>query len=333
MGARWRAVLAAWMFLASFHVDAASAGSPAIYEEACPEERRAGPHQPLPVSHRLDEGKVALGRRLFRDPRLSRDGQVSCASCHVVAEGGDDGLPRSVGIGGAVGARNAPSVLNRSFDFRLFWDGRAADLVEQIDGPLENPVEMDSNWALVIERLRQDAEFLAQYRASYGTSVTADALRDAIATYEMSLITPNAPFDRYLCGEEEALSEAAREGYRLFLDYGCVACHQGRNVGGNMFQRFGVFDRAGRADGAEPDTGRFQVTGREEDRFVFRVPSLRNVALTAPYLHDGSAADLETAVEIMARTQLGRELSSADVASLIAFLESLTGEIPPSELR
>jgi len=297
------------------------------YVEACPDSRQSGPHRPLPIAHRLDPRKVTLGRMLFHDPALSRDGSVSCASCHQIAQGGDDGRARSIGVDGRVGGRNAPTVLNSAFQFRLLWDGRAKDLESQIDGPLQHPDEMDSSWAIVIERLGGNADFMQSYRESYGGPLRIELLKDALATYERSLITPNSAFDRHLCGQQE-LPPTAMRGYRLFLDLGCAACHQGRNVGGNLFQTFGIFAMPSSLTDADADPGRYQVTGHEKDRFVFRVPSLRNVALTAPYFHDGSVADLEGAVRVMAESQLGRSLTKDQVGELVAFLESLTGDLP-----
>lgn len=300
-----------------------------VYEEACQESRRPSPLTPLPVRHRLDPARVDLGRELFHDARLSRDSSISCASCHDIAAGGDDGQVRSRGIEGREGSINAPSVLNRGFDFRLFWDGRAASLNEQVDGPLQSPNEMSSSWETVLPRLAADHEFAARFSRAYASGLTAANVRDAIATFERSLITPGAALDRFLCGDEAALGPAARRGYELFLDYGCVSCHQGRNAGGNMFQRFGIlgnyFDDRGGVTTA--DLGRFNQTGHESDRYVFKVPSLRNVEHTAPYFHDGSAATLEAAIDIMGRYQLGRELSQQDVADLAAFLRALSAPV------
>ncbi len=321
------AVLVVGAIVLSSGLARAGADIDRFYVEACPDSRRAGPHLPIPIAHRFDSEKVALGWRLFHDPALSGDGSVSCASCHGIAEGGDDGRSRSVGVKGRIGQRNAPTVLNSAFLFRLFWDGRAEDLESQIDGPLNNPDEMDSSWTIAIERLGRDAEFMRHYRASYGEPLRVEALKDALATYERSLITPNSAFDRHLCGED-ALSGSARDGYRLFLDLGCASCHQGRNLGGNLFQTFGIFEAPPMLEDPGADRGRQQVTGRDEDRFVFRVPSLRNVARTAPYFHDGSVDDLTTAVRVMAASQLGRRLSDDQVAKLVAFLGSLTGDLP-----
>jgi cytochrome c peroxidase len=312
-----------------------AAGGPAPdqpFEPLCKLDGRPAAISPLPSAHNLNAAVVALGRSLFHEPRLSADGTLSCASCHPVASGGDDARSHSVGINGQRGDINAPSVLNRAFDFRLFWDGRAATLEDQVDGPLQNPIEMGSTWELALSRLEADPAMRQAFDAAFpGKGISREGVRMAIATYERSLITPRSPFDRYLCGDEKALSARALAGYRNFQNYGCVSCHQGRNVGGNMYQRFGVMEdyfalRGGPLTRA--DLGRFNQTGKEEDKHVFKVPSLRNVALTAPYFHDGSQATLEGAVRVMARVQLGRVMPDEHVQEIVAFLESLTGEIP-----
>lgn len=289
-----------------------------------------GPVSPLTRPTGLDPEKVRLGRRLFHDKRLSGDGTVACASCHDLNRGGMDGLPQAVGVRGQKGDVNTPTVLNSGLNFRQFWDGRAADLVEQAAGPVHNPTEMDSNWPQVVARLSGDPAYAAAFARLYGR-LEGPAIQDAIATYEHSLVTPDSPFDRHLQGDATALSPAAAEGWRLFRDLGCVACHQGVNLGGNMYAGLGVMGDFFRDRGRAPtkaDLGRYNVTRREEDRHVFKVPSLRNVARTAPYFHDGSVATLEEAVDLMARYQLGVRLDSRRKGQLIAFLESLTGELP-----
>jgi cytochrome c peroxidase len=289
------------------------------------------PILPLVPVQGLDPGRVALGERLFHDARLSADLTVACANCHNLSAGGVDGQRFSVGIGGAVGNINAPTILNSAYNVAQFWNGRAATLEEQAAGPIQNPIEMGATWSQVLSRLGQDDKLVAEFRRLYGDGLTADNLLDAIATFERSLVTVNSRFDRYLRGDRQALTRLEEEGYRRFAEYGCVSCHQGMLIGGNMFQKFGVLGDyfAGRSV-SEADLGRFTVTGREEDRHVFKVPSLRNVARTAPYFHDGSAATLEQAVLIMARYQLGRELSGEDVEAIVAFLGTLDGELPGS---
>ena len=287
------------------------------------------PIVPLTAIENLSPERVALGRSLFHDSRLSADFSLACASCHKLDQGGADGLRVSLGIGGAIGQINAPTVLNSGYSLAQFWDGRAATLEEQAGGPVHNPIEMGSNWAQVLSRLAQDTDFKTAFLRAYPDGLTANNLADAISTFERSLVTLNARFDRYLRGESTVLSALEISGYRLFRDFGCISCHQGALVGGNMYQKFGVLGNffAGRPT-TTADLGRYNVTQREEDRHVFKVPSLRNVALTAPYFHDGSADTLEQAVAVMARVQLGRELLSDEVEAIVAFLNTLSGELP-----
>ncbi|MGH7788549.1 MAG: cytochrome-c peroxidase [Candidatus Binatia bacterium] len=286
------------------------------------------PIRPIPLTVELDQRKVRLGGQLFHDPQLSRDGRVSCASCHDLARGGVDHRPRSIGIDGAEGEVNAPTVLNSGFNFKQFWDGRADTLEAQVDGPLQHAKEMGSSWAVVISRLSGSAEYAQAFAAIYPDGVTAANVKDAIAVFERSLFTPHARFDQYLRGDDDVLTADEVEGYRLFKSRGCVSCHQGIGVGGNMFQVFGVMADyfAERGNVTTADLGRFNVTQDEADRHVFKVPSLRNVALTAPYFHDGSAPTLEAAVEVMGTYQLGRPLSAAEIARIALFLRTLTGE-------
>jgi len=286
------------------------------------------PIQPLALPIGLDARKVALGEQLFHDAKLSADNTISCAHCHDLDTGGVDGLPRSLGINGNEGDVNAPTVFNAGLHIAQFWDGRASSLEDQIDGPTHNPKEMGSNWPQIIDKLKADADYIATFRTLYADGINTDNVKDAIATFEHSLITINAPFDRYLRGDQSAISEDAKAGYKLFKDYGCVSCHQGANVGGNMFQVFGVMRNyfADRGHVTMADLGRFNVTGLEEDRHVFRVPCLRLVTLTAPYFHDGSAATLHDAIHVMGRYQLGREISDTDEQLIIKFLQTLVGE-------
>jgi cytochrome c peroxidase len=281
----------------------------------------------LPAAPEAEPALLALGRRLFDDKRLSGDGSVACASCHRIADGGDDGLPFSKGVAGKMGRVNAPTVLNAGNNFALFWDGRAATLEDQVNGPLLDALEMGSTWQGALTVIRGDADYVRAYREVFGAAPDEENTRAAIAAYERALVTPSR-FDRWLGGDEAAITKTEREGYERFKGLGCVACHQGKNVGGNMFQRFGVMgdyfkDRGSLTDA---DLGRFNVTRNEEDKFVFRVPPLRNVAMTAPYFHDGTAKTLTDAIRVMARYQLGREIDDADVELVAAFLSSLTGE-------
>jgi cytochrome c peroxidase len=284
------------------------------------------PIQPLPEVH-LDPNKVALGKRLFHEPRLSHDDTIACASCHAMDQGGVDRRRFSKGVGGAVGGINAPTVFNSGLNFRQFWDGRAASLEEQADGPVHAAPEMASSWPEAIAKLKQDHEYQRAFATLYPQGMTAETMKDAITTFERSLVTP-ARFDRYLRGDAAAITAEEKQGYELFKSYGCIACHQGVNVGGNMFQYFGVMGNyfQDRGNITEADYGRYNVTKKEQDRFMFKVPSLRNVALTPPYFHDGTAQTLDEAVTVMAKYQLGRTMPDNDRRLIIQFLHSLTGE-------
>lgn len=286
----------------------------------------AEPITPLPQTIALDVRKVELGRRLFHETRLSGDGSISCATCHKLTGGGVDRLIRSRGIGGREGGINAPTVFNSGFNFRQFWNGRAATLEEQVDGPLQHPAEMGSTWQKAIAVLLADPSYKAEFAAIYRDGIQPHNVRDAISIFERSLITPNSRFDRFLRGERAALSDEELAGYRLFKQMGCISCHQGVNIGGNMYQKLGVMENYFTGNVSEADLGRFSITKREEDRHFFKVPSLRNVALTPPYLHDGSARTLEDVVRVMARYQLGDKINPDEMKKIIAFLHTLTGE-------
>jgi len=282
---------------------------------------------PLPFVVLKDQPKVALGKRLFNEPKLSGNASVSCAHCHNLATGGVDRAVSSRGIDGKEGRINAPTVFNSSMNFRQFWDGRADSLEDQIDGPLNNPLEMGSSWPQAVTALSNDPQYKAEFAVVYRDGITPHNIKDAIATFERSLITPDSRFDRYLRGDHSAMNEEELAGLHLFKKIGCTSCHQGVNIGGNMFQKLGIMEDyfAARGNISLADQGRFNVTQKEEDRYFFRVPSLRNVALTPPYLHDGSAKTLDQAVKIMGRYQLGKELDEPDTRKIVAFLRSLTG--------
>ena len=286
------------------------------------------PIKPLPLDGKFDARKVTLGDKLFHDKRLSKDNSVACVSCHNLNQGGADNVPLSLGIGGKKGTVNSPTVFNAGYNFRQFWDGRANSLEEQVTGPIHNPLEMGSNWAEVVTKLNKDAALAAEFKQIYPEGVHAKTIADALAVFQRSLVTPNARFDKHLRGDKNALTVEELKGYQLFKSYGCVACHQGVNVGGNMFQTFGVMGDyfSKRGNPTEADLGRFNVTKNEADKHAFKVPSLRNVALTAPYFHDGSAATLGDAVDVMFRYQLGRSAPAQDKELIIKFLHTLTGE-------
>jgi len=284
---------------------------------------------PLP-EFKINDATAELGRKLYHDKRLSGDDTVACATCHGLNTGGVDGKPHSTGVEGQQGGINAPTVLNSALNFVQFWDGRAATLEDQAGGPPLNPKEMKSSWPQIIGKLSKDAAMNAEFQKVFGEGPTPKNITAAIATFERTLITYNSPFDRYLKGDKSALDAEQKKGYELFKSLGCVSCHQGAGVGGNMYQKFGVMGDyfAERGHPTDADNGRFNVTKRPEDMNVFKVPSLRNITLTAPYFHDGSATTLPQAIEVMAAFQLGRPVDPEELRPIARFLESLTGEQP-----
>jgi len=287
------------------------------------------PIQPLSRPLGLDPAKVALGRDLFSDPILSKDGSISCASCHPLSGGGTDHRERSIGVGGAEGTIRAPTVFNAGYNFAQFWDGRAPSLEAQAAGPVTNPLEMASAWPDVEAKLAAHSGYAARFHKIYDRAPSRNDITDAIATFERTLVTVNSRFDAYLKGDTAALNEFERRGYALFKAYGCASCHQGANVGGNMYQKFGFLGDYVRDRGSvtAADLGRYNVTHKDSDRQVFKVPSLRLTAINAPYFHDGSVSDLYQAIRIMGRYQLGRDIPDADIHAIAAFLGSLVGDM------
>lgn len=275
--------------------------------------------------------RVTLGRQLFHDTRLSKDMTVSCASCHDLRFGGIDRTPTAVGIYGQVGPINTPTVFNAALGIAQFWDGRAKDLAEQASGPPQAAGEMGSNFAEITSRLQQDDAIVAQFQRAFPgdvkapADVTTDRVLTAIATFEATLLTPGSRFDRWL-GGEATLSDDELAGYGLFKQVGCAQCHYGPAVGGKAFQKLGhKHDFFSTRQLTHADNGRFNVTKDERDRHTFKVPSLRNIELTGPYLHDGSVKTLREAVQVMAHYQLGTDLEPTQVDQIVAFLGSLTG--------
>lgn len=286
------------------------------------------PIKPIPAPSKQDPARVALGQKLFYEVRLSGNDKVSCASCHELSKGGVDRLDRSKGFSGRSTTVNAPTVFNAALNFRQFWDGRVDSLEAQIDVVIQNPVEMGATWAGIITKLSQDPQYQRAFAIAYRDGVTKANIQNALASFERTLLTPNSRFDRYLRGEATAISDVEKKGYAKFKQYGCIACHQGVNVGGNMFQKFGVMGDyfAKRGGVTDADLGRYLITRNPDDKHVFKVPSLRNVALTAPYFHDAGAKTLEEAVDIMFRYQLGRVVADEDKQAIVTFLNTLTGE-------
>lgn len=284
--------------------------------------------KPLPPVPALDAAKVELGRQLFNEPRLSVNNTLSCASCHHLETGGADNRPFSVGFDGKPVEINTPSVFNAGLNFKQFWNGRVDTLEAQVEQVVISPVEMGSDWKTVVQNLAALPVYQNAFKQTYPDGVTAANVQNALATYERTLLTANSRFDQYLLGNTEILTIQEKYGYQRFKDYGCIACHQGVNIGGNMFQKFGVMGDYFKARGnpVESDLGRYLLTKDEEDRHVFKVPSLRNVAVTAPYFHDASAKTLAEAVDVMFKYQLGRNPSQDDKDLIIQFLKTLTGE-------
>ncbi len=275
--------------------------------------------------------KVELGKMLYFDPRLSASHSISCNSCHNVGLGGVDAQETSIGHHWQRGGRNAPTVLNAVFNTVQFWDGRAKDLEAQAGGPMVNPVEMASPSAHVAEQLAGIPGYVAAFRAAFPgepNPITLANAQRAIAVFEATLITPNAPFDRYLRGDGAALDAIQKTGLRLFIDKGCAGCHNGINVGGGRYAPFGVVEKPGAEFLPPGDRGRFMVTKTPADEYVFKVPTLRNITLTAPYFHTGKSWDLRQAVAVMGSSQLGVQLTDDQIDAITAFLGSLTGEQP-----
>jgi cytochrome c peroxidase len=298
---------------------------------------RDEPLEPLPPAPRVDARRAAVGARLFNAANLSADGSVSCVTCHPLDRAGADGLMHSRGAYGREMALNTPTIYNASFNFRFNWNGSYATLEDSFDAPIVTT--MGTSWTDVVAKLRGDPALSAAFAAAYSDGVTTANVKDALARYVDTLVTPDARFDQYLRGDTDALTPHERRGYELFKTLGCVSCHQGANVGGNLFQRLGVMhdyfkDRVARGGPAPStaDLGRFGTTNQPADRYVFRVPSLRNTALTPPYFHDGSIATLEQAVSMMGYLQLGRRLTTEQVSLLVAFLKTLTG-LPSAKAR
>ena len=282
----------------------------------------------------VTKAKIDLGRALFFDPRLSASGIFSCNSCHNLATGGDDNLETSIGHGWQKGPRNAPTVLNAVLNKAQFWDGRAEDLKAQAKGPIQAGVEMASTPDRVIATLNSMPTYGEWFRQAFSgeaSPVTFDNVAKAIEAFEVTLLTPASPFDRWLEGDDTAMSEQQKTGLGLFMDRGCSACHSGANFGGHDYYPFGVVERPGSDILPEQDKGRFAVTKTVDDEYVFRAAPLRNVALTAPYFHSGKVWDLKQAVAVMGSAQLGAELTDDETTAIAAFLTALTGELRPVE--
>lgn len=284
------------------------------------------PVEPIKPVQNINLAQVELGKKLFFDPRLSKSGFISCNSCHNLSMGGTDNLKTSIGHKWQQGPINSPTVLNSSLNLAQFWDGRAADLKEQAGGPIANPGEMASTHTLAIDVLRSIPAYVTEFKQVFGnTKVTIDEVTQAIAEFEKTLVTPNSRFDQWLLGDKNAITETELAGYNLFKQTGCTACHSGEALGGSSFQKMGLVKPYKTSNKAEGLVG---VTGKNADRFKFKVPTLRNVEMTYPYFHDGEAETLTEAVDVMGKLQLGKTFSNEENAQIVAFLKTLTGDQP-----
>lgn len=284
------------------------------------------PIQPISPVKEINLAQAELGKKLYFDTRLSKSGFISCNSCHNLSMGGTDNLKTSIGDHWQQGPINAPTVLNSSLNVAQFWDGRAADLKAQAGGPIANPGEMAFSHTLAVGVLESIPEYVIEFKQVFGDErVDIDKVTLAIAEFEKTLVTPNSRFDRWLLGDANALTAPELAGYELFKSSGCAACHNGPAAGGNSFQKMGV---VAPYKATSPVEGRSAVTGKDADRFNFKVPTLRNVELTYPYFHDGEAETLAEAVDVMGRLQLGRTFTDKENAAIVAFLKTLTGDQP-----
>jgi cytochrome c peroxidase len=283
---------------------------------------------PTVKGNEITPERVALGKQLFFDPRLSASGVISCNSCHNLGMGGDDNMPTSIGHGWAKGPRNSPTVLNAVFNVAQFWDGRAEDLKAQAKGPVQAGVEMANKPENVVAVLNSMPEYVQGFQAAFPgvqDPVTFDNMAVAIEAFEATLVTPGARFDQWLTGDDQAMTAKEQEGLALFMNKGCSGCHNGINIGGQAYFPFGLVKQP-EADVLPPaDLGRFAVTQTATDKYVFRAAPLRNIALTAPYFHSGAVWDLDQAVTIMGTSQLGAKLNASETAAIVAFLNTLTG--------
>lgn len=269
---------------------------------------------------------VQLGKKLFFEPRLSMSGIISCNTCHNLSRGGTDNLATSIGHGWAAGPVNAPTVLNSSLAIAQFWDGRAADLQEQAAGPIQADIEMNMPHTLALDVLNSIPGYQDEFEKVFGSrEINMDMVTAAIAEFEETLVTPNSRFDLWLKGDDNAITAVELEGYKIFKDSGCTACHNGEAAGGTSFQRMGIVQVY---ESTSPVEGRYSITGDDADRFSFKVPTLRNVEYTYPYFHDGQAKTLEESVDIMGQIQLGRHYTEEEIDKVVAFLKTLTGDMP-----
>ena len=289
---------------------------------------------PLPIKIEYNKDKALLGKKLYFDPILSKDNSISCASCHNLELGGVDNLKFSYGIDGKIGNINTPTVLNAIYNFRQMWDGRAKDLSHQIEFPITNPKEMGNSFENIIKSLKNDKYYNETFNKIYKDGITKKNIGNSLEEFQKTLVTPSA-FDEYLRGDENALTQNQKKGYELFQKKGCVSCHNGVNIGGGLFARFGLIDHSianileekKTYEGDNPHFGLYNVTKNDFDKYYFKVPSLRNVALTGPYLHDGRLKTLKEAISSIAKAQLGLDLTDEEIFLIEEFLKSLNGKV------
>jgi cytochrome c peroxidase len=280
---------------------------------------------PIPENIVYEKAKAELGKKLFFDKELSKDGKFSCASCHHVYNNGAGEKQYSIGSGGKELNMNTPTLFNAALNSSFFFDGRTQDRKKQVEISIESSQELDNSVDAILNRVKQSQEYKKMFDAAYKDSVTKDNLLDAIAEFERALSTPNSKFDKFLGGDDNAISSKAKRGYKKFISMGCVSCHNGVNLGGNLYQKMGLYT---------PYTqdkilnGRIDVTSRDRDRYVYKVPSLRNIAKTAPYMHDGQVKTLKAAIKSMREHQLGVTNDSKSIEEIEAFLKTLNGDIP-----
>ena len=315
--------------------------SVSLAQDAALLKKAQGMFKPVPAappvlkSNPATAAKTELGKLLFFDPRLSSSWLISCNTCHNLSLGGVDLLETSVGHGWQKGPRNSPTVLNAVMNIAQFWDGRASDLKEQAMGPVQAAVEMNSTPARTVKTLKSIPEYVDRFRKAFANEadpVTFENMARAIEIFEATLLTPNSRFDQYLAGKTEALSAGEKRGLELFMSKGCAPCHSGVNLGGQGYFPFGVVEKPGSEILPRDDRGRFEVTKTASDEYVFKSPSLRNIALTAPYFHSGKVWDLKQAVAVMGSSQLGSKLTGTDVDAIVEFLQTLTGTQPKVEI-
>lgn len=299
---------------------------------ATSDSTRDEPISPLPEPAYLNSEKAQLGEILFNDTRLSRENNMSCATCHEIQKGGANDKALSTGhnftADGIKPTINTPTIFNAQYNFKQTWDGSASTLADVIDTIVKNRGDGDNNWAELLSELKKDEKLVRKFKSIFAEGITKETYIKTLNNYLKSLVTVKARFDQYLQGDDAAITTDEKRGYALFKNLGCISCHQGVNVGGNLFQKFGIFYDYFSARGhiESSDYGRMNVTGRESDRHVFKVPSLRNIELTAPYFHDGQARTLEEAVIVMAKTQLGRNITERETRLIVKFLKTLTGQ-------